>query len=151
MTAEPRVLSGRYRVDELIGRGGMATVFRGYDLTLGRQVAIKVLNRDLANDNSFRTRFRLEAQAASRMAHPTIVRVFDAGEDSETSPDGTVHPIPYIVMELVHGALLKDVHRRRSGAGDRRRPLCRRHPAKHWSTRTAPGSSTVTSSPATSW
>ena len=109
MTAEPRVLSGRYRIDELIGRGGMATVFRGYDLTLGRQVAIKLLNRDLANDNSFRTRFRLEAQAASRMAHPTIVRVFDAGEDSEASPDGTVHPVPYIIMELVHGALLKDV------------------------------------------
>ena len=109
MTAEPRVLSGRYRVDELIGRGGMATVFQGYDLTLGRQVAIKLLNRDLANDNSFRTRFRLEAQAASRMAHPTIVRVYDAGEDTETSPDGTVRPVPYIVMELVHGALLKDV------------------------------------------
>ena len=109
MTAEPRVLSGRYRVDELIGRGGMATVFRGYDLTLGRQVAIKLLNRDLANDNSFRTRFRLEAQAASRMAHPTIVRVYDAGEDTEMSPDGTVRPVPYIVMELVHGALLKDV------------------------------------------
>lgn len=109
MTAEPRVLSGRYRVDELIGRGGMATVFRGYDLTLGRQVAIKLLNRDLADDNSFRTRFRLEAQAASRMAHPTIVRVYDAGEDTETSPDGTVRPVPYIVMELVHGALLKDI------------------------------------------
>ncbi|MCR2762732.1 Stk1 family PASTA domain-containing Ser/Thr kinase [Microbacterium sp. zg.B48] len=109
MTAEPRVLSGRYRVDELIGRGGMATVYRGYDLTLGRQVAIKLLNRDLANDNAFRTRFRLEAQAASRMAHPTIVRVFDAGEDTEMGPDGTVRPVPYIVMELVHGALLKDI------------------------------------------
>ncbi|HYJ49756.1 MAG TPA: Stk1 family PASTA domain-containing Ser/Thr kinase [Microbacterium sp.] len=109
MTAEPRVLSGRYRVDELIGRGGMATVYRGYDVTLGRQVAVKLLNRDLAGDNAFRTRFRMEAQAASRMAHPTIVRVFDAGEDTETSPDGIVRPVPYIVMELVHGALLKDV------------------------------------------
>ncbi|GAA1997938.1 Stk1 family PASTA domain-containing Ser/Thr kinase [Microbacterium ulmi] len=109
MTAEPRVLSGRYRVDERIGRGGMATVYRGYDLTLGRQVAIKILNRDLAHDNAFRMRFRLEAQAASRMAHPTIVRVYDAGEDSETYPDGSVHPVPFIVMELVHGSLLKDV------------------------------------------
>lgn len=109
MTAEPRVLSGRYRVEELIGRGGMATVYRGYDLTLGRQVAIKLLNRDLANDNSFRTRFRLEAQAASRMAHPTIVRVYDAGEDTEIGPEGTPRPVPYIVMELVRGALLKDV------------------------------------------
>src|SRR6478609_4714544 len=109
VTAEPRVLSGRYRVDELIGRGGMATVYRGYDLTLGRSVAVKVLQRDLALDGAFRTRFRLEAQAASRMAHPTIVRVYDAGEDSETAPDGSVHPVPYIVMELVRGRLLKDI------------------------------------------
>ncbi|WP_375386483.1 Stk1 family PASTA domain-containing Ser/Thr kinase [uncultured Microbacterium sp.] len=109
MTAEPRVLSGRYRVDEIIGRGGMASVYRGYDLTLGRQIAIKILKHDLASDNAFRTRFRLEAQAASRMAHPTIVRVYDAGEDTEIGPDGTSHPIPYIVMELVHGELLKDI------------------------------------------
>ncbi len=109
MTVEPRVLSGRYRVDDLLGRGGMAGVYRGYDLTLGRDVAIKLLKRELADDSTFRTRFRLEAQAASRMAHPSIVRVFDAGEDTETDPDGTVHPVPYIVMELVHGTLLKDV------------------------------------------
>lgn len=109
MTAEPRVLSGRYRIDEPIGRGGMASVYRGYDLTLGRAVAIKILDRQLAGDNAFRTRFRLEAQAASRMAHPTIVRVFDAGEDTETNPDGTTRPVPFIVMELVKGALLKDI------------------------------------------
>ncbi len=111
MTTETRVLSGRYRVDELIGRGGMATVYRGEDLTLGRQVAIKILDRDLAGDNTFRTRFRLEAQAASRMAHPAIVRVYDAGEDSETGGDGVVRPVPFIVMELVRGKLLKDVIR----------------------------------------
>ncbi|WP_169582943.1 Stk1 family PASTA domain-containing Ser/Thr kinase [Microbacterium thalassium] len=109
MTAEPRVLSGRYRIDEPIGRGGMASVYRGYDLTLGRAVAIKILDRQLAGDNAFRTRFRLEAQAASRMAHPTIVRVFDAGEDTETNPDGTTRPVPFIIMELVKGALLKDI------------------------------------------
>lgn len=109
MTTETRVLSGRYRVDDLIGRGGMASVYRGYDQTLGRTVAIKVLKSDLAGDAAFRTRFRLEAQAASRMAHPTIVRVFDAGEDVETGIDGVERPVPYIVMELVHGRLLKDV------------------------------------------
>lgn len=109
MTAEPRVLSGRYRVDEPIGRGGMASVFRGYDLTLGRDVAIKVLDRELADDNAFRTRFRLEAQAASRMAHPSIVRVYDAGEDSLTGADGVARPVPFIVMELVKGRLLKDI------------------------------------------
>ena len=109
MTSEPRVLSGRYRIDELVGRGGMASVYRGYDLTLGRAIAIKVLKRDLADDAAFRTRFRLEAQAASRMANPTIVRVFDAGEETERDSDGSTHPVPYIVMELVEGALLKDV------------------------------------------
>ncbi|MCI9857804.1 Stk1 family PASTA domain-containing Ser/Thr kinase [Microbacterium proteolyticum] len=109
MTTETRVLSGRYRVDDLIGRGGMASVYRGYDQTLGRTVAIKILKSDLAGDAAFRTRFRLEAQAASRMAHPTIVRVFDAGEDTETGVDGVERPVPYIVMELVHGRLLKDV------------------------------------------
>lgn len=109
MTTETRVLSGRYRVDDLIGRGGMASVYRGYDQTLGRTVAIKILKADLAGDAAFRTRFRLEAQAASRMAHPTIVRVFDAGEDAEAGVDGVERPVPYIVMELVHGRLLKDV------------------------------------------
>lgn len=109
MSAEPRVLSGRYRVDDLIGRGGMASVYRGVDLTLGRPVAIKLLKPELARDDAFRTRFRLEAQAASRMSHPTIVRVYDAGEDSETDRDGTTHPVPYIVMELVSGRLLKDI------------------------------------------
>ena len=109
MTAEPHVLSGRYRIDEPIGRGGMASVYKGYDLTLGRDVAIKILDRELADDNAFRTRFRLEAQAASRMAHPTIVRVYDAGEDSLTGVDGRVRPVPFIVMELVKGRLLKDI------------------------------------------
>ncbi|WP_028496207.1 MULTISPECIES: Stk1 family PASTA domain-containing Ser/Thr kinase [Microbacterium] len=109
MSAEQRVLSGRYRIDELIGRGGMASVYRGQDLTLGRAVAIKILKPELAADSAFRTRFRLEAQAASRMAHPAVVRVFDAGEDVETRPDGSTEPLPYIVMELVRGRLLKDM------------------------------------------
>ena len=109
MSEQPRVLSGRYRVDEMIGRGGMATVYRGEDLTLGRAVAIKILDPSLASDSVFRTRFRLEAQAASRMSHPAIVRVFDAGEDTVTDQDGGTRPVPYIVMELVQGRLLKDV------------------------------------------
>lgn len=105
MSTEPRVLAGRYRVDELIGHGGMAKVYRGHDLTLGREVAIKILDPDLARDTAFRTRFRLEAQAASRMSHPSIVRVFDAGD---SSTDGSDDP-PYIVMELVKGKLLKEI------------------------------------------
>ncbi|WP_217177006.1 Stk1 family PASTA domain-containing Ser/Thr kinase [Streptomyces sp. AC495_CC817] len=106
MSTEPRVLAGRYRVDELIGHGGMAKVYRGYDLTLGREVAIKILDPELARDTAFRTRFRLEAQAASRMSHPSIVRVFDAGDPS--APGAADEP-PYIVMELISGTLLKDI------------------------------------------
>ncbi|MDQ4214775.1 Stk1 family PASTA domain-containing Ser/Thr kinase [Microbacterium sp. ASV81] len=88
----------------------MAQVYRGYDLTLGRDVAIKILDRELARDTAFRTRFRMEAQAASRMSHPTIVRVFDAGEDSSTEAGGTAaEPVPFIVMELVQGRLLKEI------------------------------------------
>lgn len=107
MSTEPRVIAGRYRVDELIGHGGMAKVYRGYDLTLGREVAIKILDPDLARDTAFRTRFRLEAQAASRMSHPSIVRVFDAGDPSSNDPSSDEPP--YIVMELVKGTLLKKI------------------------------------------
>ena len=103
------MLSDRYEVGEVIGRGGMASVYRGRDLTLGREVAIKILESDLAVDATFRTRFRLEAQAASRMSHPTIVRVYDAGEDVETDADGTTRAVPYIVMELVSGQTLKEI------------------------------------------
>ncbi|MDF2507546.1 MAG: serine/threonine protein kinase [Microbacterium sp.] len=107
MSTEPRVIAGRYRVDELIGHGGMAKVYRGQDLTLGREVAIKILDPDLARDTAFRTRFRLEAQAASRMSHPSIVRVFDAGDPS--AGDASSDEPPYIVMELVKGTLLKEI------------------------------------------
>ncbi|MBT2484089.1 MULTISPECIES: Stk1 family PASTA domain-containing Ser/Thr kinase [unclassified Microbacterium] len=114
MSTEPRVLAGRYRVDELIGHGGMAKVYRGRDLTLGRDVAIKILDPELARDTAFRTRFRLEAQAASRMSHPSIVRVYDAGDSSSNAPtNGSGTPSdadpPYIVMELISGTLLKDI------------------------------------------
>jgi len=108
VSPENRVLAGRYRVDDLIGEGGMARVYRGLDEKLGRAVAIKILRRELAADDTFRTRFRLEAQSASRMAHPSIVRVYDAGEDVETEGSRSYHT-PYIVMELVEGTLLRDI------------------------------------------
>ena len=76
---------------------------------LGRQVAIKLLKSQLATDPAFRTRFRQEAQAAARMAHPTIVRVFDAGEESVRDAMGNQVLVPYIVMEYVEGRLLKDI------------------------------------------
>jgi serine/threonine-protein kinase len=106
-----RLLSGRYEVREVIGRGGMADVYLGVDARLGRQVAIKVLKSALSSDPSFRNRFRLEAMAASKMSHPSIVRVFDAG-DEEAGPGDTVptgSTTPFIVMEHVDGHLLSDV------------------------------------------
>ncbi|MBB5643064.1 Stk1 family PASTA domain-containing Ser/Thr kinase [Cryobacterium roopkundense] len=89
----------------------MSDVHIGTDSRLGRTVAIKLLKSSLAADPAFRTRFRQEAQAAARMAHPTIVRVFDAGEETVTDDNGTVSQVPFIVMEHVDGRLLKDIIR----------------------------------------
>lgn len=109
MTDESRLLAGRYRIGELIGRGGMSNVYLGHDERLDREVAIKLLKSSLASDPLFRNRFRQEAHSASRMAHPTIVRVFDAGEEKTTEPDGTETLTPFIVMEHVQGTLLRDL------------------------------------------
>ena len=91
------LLGGRYRVEDELGRGGMAKVFKGTDEVLGRPVAIKVLAPQLADDESFVARFRREAQAAARLNHSNLVGVYDTGED-----DG----IKYIVMEYVEGKTL---------------------------------------------
>jgi eukaryotic-like serine/threonine-protein kinase len=104
-----RLLAGRYELGELIGRGGMADVHVGMDTRLGRRVAVKLLKPSLANDPAFRTRFRREAQDAAKMAHPTIVRIFDAGEESIRESNGSETLVPFIVMEYVDGRLLKDV------------------------------------------
>ena len=96
-----RLLGGRYEVRDVIGRGGMADVYLGVDARLGRQVALKILKSTLSSDPTFRNRFRLEAMSASKMSHPSIVRVFDAG-DGENGPAGETPPgstTPYIVME----------------------------------------------------
>jgi serine/threonine protein kinase len=103
------LLANRYQIGHLIGHGGMANVYMGTDSRLGRQVAIKLMKSQLATDPAFRTRFRQEAQAAARMAHPTIVRVFDAGEESTRDALGNTVLVPYIVMEYVEGRMLKDI------------------------------------------
>lgn len=107
MTDGLALLAGRYEVGELIGRGGMAEVHKGRDSRLGRTVAIKLLKPSLATDPTFRARFRKEAQAAARMAHPTIVRVFDAGEDT-VEEDGVERQQPFIIMEFIDGTVLRD-------------------------------------------
>jgi beta-lactam-binding protein with PASTA domain/predicted Ser/Thr protein kinase len=105
MTAQARLLGGRYQVGELLGYGGMAEVHRGRDLRLGRDVAIKMLRTDLARDATFQERFRREAQNSAALNHPAIVAVYDTGE--ETSATG--ERLPFIVMEFVNGRTLKEV------------------------------------------
>jgi serine/threonine-protein kinase len=92
------VLNGRYELEQKIGEGGMATVYRGYDIRLNRRVAIKVLHSQYANDPDFLSRFEHEAQAAANLNHPNVVNVYDTGQD------GLYY---YIVMEYVDGLNLK--------------------------------------------
>ena len=105
--AEGALLAGRYEVGELLGRGGMAEVRKGTDHRLGRVVAIKRLRMDLASDATFQARFRREAQSSAKLNHPSIVSVYDTGE--EKTDDGVAQP--YIVMEYVAGRTLRDVLR----------------------------------------
>jgi serine/threonine protein kinase len=91
--------AGRYRIERELGRGGMAVVYRAHDGELERPVAIKVLAEHLSGDDDFVARFVREARLASRLSHPNVVRVYDAGDD-----DGR----PFIVMEWVSGGSLAD-------------------------------------------
>jgi eukaryotic-like serine/threonine-protein kinase len=93
-----RRLSGRYKILEVIGGGGMANVYLARDVILERDVAIKVLRLDFSNDEEFIKRFRREAHAATSLAHPNIVSIYDVGEEED---------IYYIVMEYVPGQTLK--------------------------------------------
>jgi serine/threonine-protein kinase len=103
---QPRLLGGRYELDGIVGRGGMAEVYRARDIRLDRVVAVKTLREDLARDQTFQARFRREAQSAASLNHPSIVAVYDTGEDSS----GGSH-VPYIVMEYVDGRTLRDLLR----------------------------------------
>jgi len=105
----PRVLAGRYEVGELIGRGGMAEVHIGYDNRLSRTVAIKVLRSDLARDATFQARFRREAQSSAALNHPSIVAVYDTGEEQVATPSGQHTIVPFIVMEYVEGHTVRSL------------------------------------------
>lgn len=98
------VAGGRYQLRDLLGEGGMASVYLAYDAALDRQVAIKTLHTELGREQSFRERFRREAQAVAKLSHTNIVSVFDTGEDEL---DGAL--MPYIVMEYVEGQPLGSV------------------------------------------
>ncbi|MBV6698807.1 protein kinase domain-containing protein [Kitasatospora aureofaciens] len=96
--------NGRYVLQRLLGEGGMASVHLAYDSVLDRQVALKSMHSELGRDDSFKERFRREAQAVARLEHPNIVTVYDSGED--IAPDGS--STPYIVMQLIDGQGLRE-------------------------------------------
>jgi eukaryotic-like serine/threonine-protein kinase len=100
----PRTVDNKYRIEQLIGRGGMGAVYRARDLRLNRLVAVKVVRAELLGDPDARRRFQREAQVVARLQHPAIVSVFDFG----TFPDGGA----YLVMELVRGEDLRHVLQR---------------------------------------
>ena len=102
MTEIGTVLGGRYRLVELLGQGGMATIYRARDSQLDRDVAVKLLRSELGSDPDFLARFRDEARAAASLNHPNIVSVFDFGEEASG---------PYIVMELIDGQDLSSMLR----------------------------------------
>ena len=106
---QPILIGGRYELGELLGRGGMAEVRKGTDSRLGRTVAVKRLRTDLASDATFQARFRREAQSSASLNHPSVVAVYDTGE--ETATDGSGVSQPYIVMEYVAGRTLRDILR----------------------------------------
>ncbi len=91
-------ISGRYKILDMIGGGGMANVYLAHDMILDRNVAVKMLRHDLTNDEEFIRRFHREAQSATSLIHPNIVNIYDVGEEDD---------IYYIVMEHVDGQTLK--------------------------------------------
>jgi hypothetical protein len=100
----PRTVDNKYRIEQLLGRGGMGAVYRARDMRLDRLVALKVVRAELLGDPEARRRFRREAQIVARLQHPSIVAVYDYG----TFPDGGA----YLVMELVRGEDLRRVLQR---------------------------------------
>lgn len=103
-----QISSGRYELGDVIGRGGMADVHLGNDLVARRPVAMKILRVDLAEDPEFRSAFRREAQTVARLRHPAIVDVYDTGYHLTAVSSGGEVSVPYIVMEYVPGASLRD-------------------------------------------
>lgn len=99
-------LSGRYELEEIVGMGGMAVVYRAWDLKLDREVAVKVLRPEYMSDRTRSSQFNHEVQATSKMSHPNIVGMYDVGQDGDAR---------YIVMEYVRGNTLEALIRQ-SGA-----------------------------------
>ena len=115
----PETVDGRYKVLDVIGTGAMATVYAAEDIRLGRKVAMKILRPEQAQDKTFRSRFKREAEAVASLNNPGIVAVYDTGAYSPSDPnsgygvddaaDDDEAKIPYIVMEYVDGRTLRSV------------------------------------------
>src|SRR5207248_7136556 len=99
------LVGGRYRLEDLRGGGGMAQVYRAFDLTLGRTVAVKLINPKLRTEPQFDARFQREARLVSQLADPHAVVVHDFGIDATHGP--------YLVMEYLHGQTLREYLRER--------------------------------------
>jgi len=95
-----QLIAGRYEIDSNLGAGGMAVVYRAFDIKLERYISLKVLREELAQDAEFVRRFPIEAMAAAALSHPNIVSIYDYGQD---------HDIYYIVLEYIEGANLKNI------------------------------------------
>ena len=94
-----RLIGERYRIEQVVARGGMATVYLAMDIRLERKVALKIIHPHLASDNSFREKFIREARIAAKLSHPNLVNVFDQGEDGD---------LAFMAMEYVSGITLRD-------------------------------------------
>ena len=104
MINKGELIDNRYKIVKSIGEGGMANVYLAWDTILERDVAVKILRGDLADDEKFIRRFQREANSASSLRHPNIVEMYDVGEDSGKY---------FIVMEYVDGKTLKNLIKKR--------------------------------------
>ena len=130
-----------YRIESVVGRGGMGVVYRAFDLSLERPVALKLIAPELADDERFRRRFLRESQLAASLDHPNVVPIYEAGEH-----DGQL----YLAMRYVEGSDLKTLLRRDGPLGpERALASSARSPARS-TPRTGAVSCTATSSPPTS-
>jgi serine/threonine protein kinase len=97
-----RLIGGKFRIESLLGAGGMGNVYRAEQLSLAKPVAVKILHHDLMTDETVVKRFEREARHASRLDHPNLVRIIDTGRDAETG-------VLFIAMELLTGRDLGQV------------------------------------------
>ena len=131
------LIAGRYELEELVGTGGMSSVYRAHDRLLKRDVALKVLHEQFTADTDYVERFRREARSVAQLSHPNIVTVIDRGEQDDRQ---------YIVFEYIAGENLKSLVEREGPLPENRPPARRCRSRVRSASRTSTGSSTATSS-----